>query len=77
MRSIIICFLAISFMLGQITRIETDYGDSTTVKAFHENGKVKFEGIKIRKFKHGKWYYYDDKGFLLKVEKYRHGRKVS
>ena len=77
MRKIIIGLLVAGFMFGRITKIETDYGDSTTVKAFHENGKLKFEGIKVRKFKHGKWLYYDEKGFLIKVEKYRHGRKVQ
>ena len=34
------------FMFGKITIIETEYGDSTTVKAFHEDGNLKFEGIK-------------------------------
>ena len=77
MRKIIIMFLVAGFMLGQITKIETDYGDSTIVNGFHKNGSLKFEGTKIKKFKHGKWYHYDEKGFLVKTEKYHHGRKVQ
>ena len=77
MRKIIIMFLVVGFMFGQITKIETDYGDSTVVNAFHKNGSLKFEGTKIKRFKHGKWYHYDEKGFLVKIEKYHHGRKVQ
>ena len=53
------------------------YGDSTVVNAFHKNGSLKFEGTKIKRFKHGKWLYYNEKGFLVKTEKYHHGRKVQ
>ena len=60
-----------------ITAIRTDYGDSVKVVEYHKNGKERTEGLKINKFRHGKWMYYDEKGFLVKVEKYKNGRKVK
>ena len=77
MKKIILLLFTISLMFGQITKIETNYGDSTRVVEFYKNGKIKLEGSRLAKFKHGKWYYYDEIGMLVKVEKYHHGRKVK
>ena len=76
MRKIIIGLLVVGFMFGKITKIETEYGDSTTVRAFHENGNLNFEGIKIKKFRDGKWKYYDESGSLIRIENYKFGRKI-
>jgi len=60
-----------------ILKITIDYGDSTKVTKYHTNNVIKEEGLKINNFKHGKWKYYDDKGFLSKVEVYKNGKKTK
>ena len=76
MKKIVIIIGGVGLMFGKITKIETDYKDSTVVRAFHDNGKLKFEGIKIKKFRDGKWKHYDEKGNLVKIENYKFGRKI-
>jgi hypothetical protein len=60
-----------------ITAIRTDYGDSIRVITYHENGKIKSTGIKIKGFRDGKWKYFDDKGYLLKIDKYKNGKRTK
>ena len=50
--------------------------DSTKVVEYYMNGKVKVEGIKINRFKHGKWLYYNERGILFKTEEWYYGRKT-
>ena len=75
----IILLIVFSFIYSEafITAIRTDYGDSTRVVRYHENGKIKTKGLEINNFRHGKWYYYDDKGFLAKIESYKNGRRLT
>ena len=51
--------------------------DSTKVVEYYMNGKVKVEGIKINKFKHGSWKHYNEKGMIIKTEKWHHGKKTK
>jgi antitoxin component YwqK of YwqJK toxin-antitoxin module len=49
-------------------------------KEFYNNGKLKEEGVYVlldsaSYEKDGEWLYYDDKGSVLKKEKYRNGKK--
>ena len=77
MRKAITAILASGIMFGAFTSMQTTYVDTTKVAIFHDNGKIKTEGVKIRKFKHGEWRHYNEKGRLIKVDKYNHGRKIK
>ena len=76
---IVMLMVIFSFMFStaHITAIRTDYGDSIRVIEYYMNWNKKVEGLKIKRFKHGKWKYYDEKGYLLKTERYNHGKRVS
>ena len=50
--------------------------DSTKVVEYYMNGKVKVEGIKINRFKHGSWKHYNEKGMIIKTEKWHYGKKT-
>jgi len=76
-RNIVIVIGVVGLMFGQIMKIETDYKDSTVIRVFHDNGKLKLKGVKVDKFREGKWKYYDEKGRLFKVELYDFGRRVN
>ena len=75
----IILLIVFSFIYSEafITAIRTDYGDSIRVVEYHKNGKIKTKGLKIKKFRHGKWYYYDNKGFIIKIEEYKNGKRTK
>tara|TARA_R110000824_G_scaffold127024_1_gene286926 strand:+ start:373 stop:702 length:330 start_codon:yes stop_codon:yes gene_type:complete len=73
--AIIITIIGLSF--ASIAKMETTYGDTTKVSIFHKNGKIKVEGIKVKKFKDGKWKYYDEGGFLVRVDSYKSGKKIK
>ena len=77
MRKTITAILTSGIMFGAFTSMQTTYGDTTKVAMFYDSGKIKIEGVKIRNFKHGDWKHYSEKGRLVKVEKYNHGRKVK
>ena len=51
--------------------------DSTKVVEYYMNGKVKVEGIKINRFKHGSWKHYNEKGMIIKTEKWHYGNKTK
>ncbi len=51
--------------------------DSTKVVEYYMNGKVKVEGIKINRFKHGSWKHYNEKGMIIKTEKWHYGKKTK
>jgi len=51
--------------------------DSTKVVEYYMNGKVKVEGIRINKFKHGDWKHYNERGMIIKTEKWHYGRKTK
>tara|TARA_Y100001938_G_C7925026_1_gene346446 strand:+ start:162 stop:395 length:234 start_codon:yes stop_codon:yes gene_type:complete len=73
----ILAILMSGIMFGSFTSMQTTYGDTTKVAVFHENGKVKIEGVKIRKYKHGEWRHYNEKGRLVKIDRYNYGRKLK
>ncbi len=69
MRLMVILTLMISILFSN--------QDSILVVEYYMSGKVKTQGFKINKFKHGDWNYYDNKGLLLKTEKWYHGKKTK
>ena len=71
---IIICSFIFSANIDAITQV---YGDTSRVTTYHKNGAIKSEGIKVKKFKQGSWYYYDSKGFIVKVDYYKNGKKTK
>ena len=78
----VIAILALSFFMCEeplvaITSIKTTYGDTIRITNYHENGNVKSKGIQIKNFKHGKWYYYDENGFIEDIKKYKNGKEVK
>ncbi len=73
----ILVILMSGIMLGAFTSMQTTYGDTTKVAVFHDNGKIKTEGVKIRKFKHGDWKHYNENGRLVRIDKYNYGRKLK
>ena len=52
------------------------FQDSTKVFEYYMNGKVKMEGIKINRFKHGSWKHYNERGMIIKTEEWYYGRKT-
>ena len=50
--------------------------DSTKVVEYYMNGKVKVEGLKVNKFRHGNWKHYNEKGMIIKTEKWHYGKKT-
>ena len=74
---LIILIIITSLMLPAIESLKTTYGDTTKVSIFHKNGNIKVEGIKVKKFRDGKWKYYDENGFLVRVDSYKSGKKIK
>jgi len=75
MKIIIIALIGIS--LSAVTKFNVTNNDTTKVNTFYKNGQLKSKGLKINKFKCGYWYYYNENGKILKVEKYKQGRLVK
>ena len=71
---IIICSFVFSLSIDAITQVK---GDTSKVVTYYKNGTLKSEGTKIKKFRHGSWYYYDEEGYLIKMVKYKNGRMVK
>ena len=69
MKIIIIALISIS--LGVVTKFNVTNNDTTKVKNFYKNGQLKTKGLKINKFKCGDWYYYNESGKIIKVERDR------
>ncbi len=73
----IVLLMVSGLVFCNIEYLKTTYGDTTKISLFHKNGKIKQEGIKVKKFRDGKWRYYDENGFLVKVEYYKFGKKIN
>ena len=71
---IIICSFIFSANIDAITQV---YGDTSRVTTYHKNGAIKSEGIKVKKFKQGSWYYYDSRVLLLRLIIIKMGRKLK
>ena len=50
---------------------------SSEITTSTSNGNIKIEGIKVKKFRDGKWKYYDENGFLVRVDSYKSGKKIK
>ena len=68
--------IKISLIFILIMNLLFSVQDSTKVVEYYMNGKVKVEGIKINRFKHGKWLHYNEKGMIIKTEEWYYGRKT-
>ena len=77
MKAVIMAITIIGLSFASIASLETTYGDTTKVSIFHKNGNIKIEGIKVKKFRDGKWKYYDENGFLVRVDSYKSGKKIK
>tara|TARA_R110000824_G_scaffold394282_1_gene593951 strand:+ start:2680 stop:2997 length:318 start_codon:yes stop_codon:yes gene_type:complete len=77
MKIMVVILIIGCLSFASIAKMETTYGDTTKVSIFHKNGKIKVEGVKVKKFKDGKWKYYDENGFLVRVDNYKNGRKIK
>ena len=69
MRIMVILTLTMSLLFS--------FQDSTKVVEYYMNGKVKVEGIKINRFKHGNWKHYNDRGMIIKTEEWHYGKKTK
>ena len=77
MKAVIMAITIIGLSFASIASLETTYGDTTKVSIFHKNGNIKVESIKVKKFRDGKWKYYDENGFLVRVDSYKSGKKIK
>ena len=77
MKAVIMAITIIGLSFASIASLERTYGDTTKVSIFHKNGNIKVEGIKVKKFRDGKWKYYDENGFLVRVDSYKSGKKIK
>lgn len=68
MKKIIAILITSSLILSQ---------DTTKVVTYYMNGHIKSQGMEVNKFKHGRWFHYDEKGLIVKAEKYNFGKKVE
>ena len=68
MRLMVILTLTMSLLFS--------FQDSTKVVEYYMNGRVKVEGIKINRFRHGSWKHYDANGMIIKTEKWHYGKKT-
>ena len=68
--------IKISLIFILIMNLLFSVQDSTKVVEYYMNGKVKVEGIKINRFKHGSWKHYNEKGMIIKTEKWHYGKKT-
>ena len=69
--------IKISLIFILIMNLLFSVQDSTKVVEYYMNGKVKVEGIKINRFKHGDWKHYNENGMIIKTEKWHYGRKTK
>ena len=62
---------------GAVESFAVSYGDTLKYQKFYKNGKIKVEGIKVKKFRDGLWKYYDKNGKIIKAELYDNGFRIS
>ena len=68
--------IKISLIFILIMNLLFSVQDSTKVVEYYMNGKVKVEGLKVNKFRHGNWKHYNEKGMIIKTEKWHYGKKT-
>ena len=69
--------LLLSVSLCSVTEFNITNNDTTNISKFYKSGKIKLKGMKVNKFKEGKWIYYTKNGAILKIEEYKNGRKTK
>ena len=77
MKSIVVVFLIFSSLFGSVKSFEVTQGDTTKYQAFYENGKLRLEGIKVKKYRDGFWKHYDKNGKMIKADMYKMGIRVN
>tara|TARA_Y100001951_G_C11228775_1_gene233341 strand:- start:606 stop:863 length:258 start_codon:yes stop_codon:yes gene_type:complete len=73
MKKIIAICLIATVGFGNVKMFSVTHGDTTKYQSFHENGKLKLEGIKVKKYRDGLWKHYDKSGRMIKAEMYDKG----
>ena len=69
--------LLFSFTFASVTSFNVTNNDTIFVNKYYEDGTLKAKGRKLNKYKDGAWYYYCNKGKIIKVERYINGRLIK
>ena len=77
MKKAIVLLFVMALGFGSVKSFSVSYGDTLKHQTFPSNGKVKMEGIKVKKFRDGLWKYYDKNGKIIKAELYDNGFRIS
>ena len=65
--------LIVTVGFGNVKMFSVTHGDTTKYQSFYKNGKLKLEGIKVKKHRDGLWKHYDKSGRMIKAEIYDKG----
>ena len=71
MKYILLC---VGLSVAAITEFSVTNNDTIFIKKYYKNGIMKEKGVKVHKLRQGKWFYYNEKGFPIKIENYRYGK---
>ena len=77
MKKAIVLLFVMALGFGSVKSFSVSYGDTLKHQTFPSNGKVKMEGIKVKKFREGLWKQYDKNGKMIKAELYKMGVRVN
>ena len=77
MKKAIVLLFVMALGFGSVKSFSVSYGDTLKHQTFHSNGKIKMEGIKVKKFREGLWKHYDRNGKMIKAELYKMGVRVN
>ena len=77
MKKAIVLLFVMALGFGNVKSFSVSYGDTLKYQTFHKNGKVKLEGIKVKKFRDGLWMHYDKNGKMIKADLYKKGVVVN
>ena len=77
MKKAILLLLMMAVSFGSVKTFSVSYGDTLRYQSFHSNGKVKLEGIKVKKFRDGLWKHYNKNGKMIKADLYKRGVVVN
>jgi len=76
-RKTIVLLFVMALGFGSVRSFSVSYGDTLKYQTFHNNGKIKMEGIKVKKFREGLWKYYNRNGKMIKADLYKMGVRVN
>jgi len=77
MKKAIVLLLMMAVGFGSVKSFSVSHGDTLKYQTFYSNGKVKLEGIKVKKFREGLWKHYDKNGKMIKADLYKMGVRVN